>query len=118
MPPARGCQQQRAEISNAKPKLDGVLELKTYLTRHGLRVDLTHVKSAVISLHHINRQSPGIVAIVTHTHTRVVGHHVGMNGQNGLGIRAEPGNLKKSLSYFTKTNFLSRNDQEFDVRKM
>ena len=70
------------------------MALETYLTSHGFRVDLTHVKSAVISLHHINRHSPGIVAIVTNAHTRIVGHHVGMNGQNSFGIRSKPCNLK------------------------
>ena len=71
------------------------MALKTYLTGHGFRVDLTHVKSTVISLHHIDGHSPGIVTIVTNAHTRIVGHHVGMNGQNSFGIRAEPCNLKK-----------------------
>ena len=71
------------------------MALKTYLTGHGFRVDLTHVKSTVISLHHIDGHSPGIVTIVTNAHTRIVGHHVGMNGQNSFGIRAKPCNLKK-----------------------
>ena len=72
------------------------MALKTYLTGHGFRVDLTHVKSTVISLHHIDGHSPGIVTIVTNAHTRIVGHHVGMNGQNSFGIRAEPCNLVSS----------------------
>ena len=55
-----------------------------YLTSHWIRVDLTHVRSAVICLDIGDVQFPSVVSIVCHSEPWVVGHHVCLNGEDSL----------------------------------
>ena len=56
------------------------------LADHGLGVDLAHVVARVIALDVLDVQLPGVVAVVGHGHTGVIGHHVVVDGQDGLTV--------------------------------
>ena len=73
----------------------------TDLTGHGLRVDLAHVDSGIVSLHGVDVKGPAVVAVVLHHHARVVGHHVRVDGQYSLRIGPQPGNLGMNIIYLT-----------------
>jgi len=55
-----------------------------YLTSHRIRVDLTHVRSAVVYLDIGDVQFPSVMSIVCHREPWVVGHHVCLNGEDSL----------------------------------
>ena len=57
------------------------------LADHGLRVDLTHVVAAVVALHVLDVQLPGVVAVVGDGHAGVVGHHVVVDREDRLAVR-------------------------------
>ena len=54
---------------------------------------MTHVDARIVSLHVVEPEGPAVVAVVLHVHPRVVRDHVRVNGQNGLGIRPQPGHF-------------------------
>ena len=65
-----------------------------HLAGHRLRVDLAHVDPGVVPLHVVQPERPAVVAVVLDAHPGVVGHHVGVDRQDRLGVRAEPGDLR------------------------
>ena len=67
------------------------------LADHGLRVDLAHVVAAVVALHVLDVQLPGVVAVVGDGHAGVVGHHVVVDRQDRLAVRPQPRHLHKSF---------------------
>jgi hypothetical protein len=55
-----------------------------YLTSHWIRVDLTHVRSAVVYLDIGDVQFPSVMSVVCHREPWVVGYHVCLNGEDSL----------------------------------
>ncbi len=72
-----------------------IVSCQSYLTRHRLRVNLAHVDAGVVPLHAVDPQRPAVVAVVLNVHPRVVRHHVRVDRQDRLRVRAQPGNLIK-----------------------
>lgn len=56
----------------------------TYLTPHGIRVNLAHVAARVVQLDMGDVQLPRIMAVVGDGQPLVLRHHVGVQRQNGL----------------------------------
>lgn len=74
----------------------------THLVPHRIRVHLAHVTSGVVELDVRDVQLPGVVPVVRDREPRIHGHHVGVDGQDGLRVGLDPGDLggeemKKSL---------------------
>lgn len=65
----------------------------TYLTSHGIRVNLTHVAAWIVQLYMRNVQLPRIVPIVGDWESWIQCHHVSVDGQNGFRVRLDPGHL-------------------------
>lgn len=71
-----------------------------YLFGHRVRVDLTHVISSILPLHTPNVQRPRIHIIVGDTEPGVVGNDVLVDGEDGLGVGLDPGDLGKETFYY------------------
>jgi hypothetical protein len=64
------------------------------LTAHGIRVDLTHVPTAVILVYVLDVQVPGAVVIVRQRDARVLRDHFVMDRENSLRVHANPRHLQ------------------------
>lgn len=79
----------------------------TYLMKHRLRVNLTHIGTRIISLHARDIEFPRVVSVMRDIQTPLISRHDGVvNCQDLLGIRFYPGHLKKKknhlfIYYFT-----------------
>ena len=58
----------------------------SYLACHWLCVYLAHVDSRVIPLYPVEPQSPTVVPVVFHAHSRVVRDHMRVDGQYCLRV--------------------------------
>lgn len=74
--------------------LPAIRRVVNYLHFHGVRVHLTHVLAAVLHLDALDVQGPGIEVAVRHRQPVIVSYHVLVNGQDGFGVRFNPGHLK------------------------
>ena len=61
---------------------------------HGVRVDLAHVPASVLLLHISNMKLPLLVLSVRERHSLVPGDDAVVDGEDGLGVHPDPGNLE------------------------
>lgn len=71
----------------------------TLLTLHWVGVDLAHVPSPVSFSNFPDMKIPYSMIAVRHRYPMVLGDHVTMNSQYGLGVHSQPSNLKVKLNY-------------------
>ena len=67
---------------------------KTYLTFHGISVNLTHVFACVLLLYVLDVEIPCVVIGVGHADTGVVCDHVVVDGLDRLGVGFHPSYLQ------------------------
>lgn len=65
----------------------------TYLTLHGIRIELAHITTAILLRDGLDMQIPGILIQMTDCNTRIVRDDVLVYGLNGLGVRLKPTHL-------------------------
>lgn len=65
----------------------------TYLTLHGIRIELAHITAAILLRDGLDMQIPGILIQMTDCNTRIVRDDVLVYGLNGLGVRLKPTHL-------------------------
>lgn len=65
----------------------------TYLTLHGIRIELAHITTAILLRDGLDMQIPGILIQMTDCDTRIVRDDVLVYGLNGLGVRLKPAHL-------------------------
>lgn len=70
----------------------------TYLTFHGIRVNLTHILSSVLLLDAAYVQIPRGVIVMGHGYTWIMRDHVIVYRLNRLSVRLHPANLKHTVS--------------------
>ena len=68
----------------------------TYLTNHGVSVDLAHVGSHVLVGDPADDEVPRAVVVVGHVDPWVVGDHVGVDRLNRLRVCLHPPHLSRS----------------------
>ena len=88
------------------------------LADHGLGVDLTHVVARVIPLHVPDVELPRVDPIVGDGHPGVVGHHVVVDGQDGLAVRSQPCNLHSTDSTHQYIHEVSVTDSGTQAEKI
>ena len=67
---------------------------------HGVGVDLTHVPASVALLDAVEVEVPLVLAWPGQGDPGVAGDHVVVDGEDGLGIHSNPGNLRQTSNMF------------------
>lgn len=67
-----------------------------HLASHWVCVDLAHICSGVVFLYVGDVELPGVVAVVGDREAWILGHHMSVDGQDGLAVRLDPSHLNRA----------------------